>query len=160
MARLGPMGLPLYPRIKLEARGVSKILSRRAHVILPVEVVADIDKLVGKRGRSAFLTELARREIKLRHQRQVLRETFRAGKTEDHPELTQGATAWMQQIRALDNHVVRRSRTSPGREMTYLLDSSVLIDTLNDPADEPVFSGIGISAPIALAPRKKGYGLP
>src|SRR5438034_7561881 len=50
---------------------VSKSLSRRAHVILPVDVIADIDKLVGKRGRSAFLTELAQREIKIRHQREV-----------------------------------------------------------------------------------------
>jgi hypothetical protein len=82
---------------------VSKNLTRRAHVILPIDVVADIDKLVGKRGRSAFLTELAQREIKLRHQREVLRETAGAWKSEDHPELAQGAAAWVRQIRALDN---------------------------------------------------------
>jgi hypothetical protein len=35
--------------------------NRRAHVIVPIEVVADIDKLVGERGRSAFLTEIAQR---------------------------------------------------------------------------------------------------
>jgi hypothetical protein len=81
---------------------VSKTLRRRAHVILPVEVVADIDRLVGKRGRSAFLTELAQREIKLRRQREALRETAGAWKTEDHPELAQGAAAWVRQIRALD----------------------------------------------------------
>jgi hypothetical protein len=81
---------------------VSKNLSRRTHVILPVDVVADIDKLVGKRGRSAFLTELAQREIKLRHQREVLRETAGAWKAADHPELAQGAAAWVRQIRALD----------------------------------------------------------
>ena len=52
-----------------------KNLTKRAHVILPVDLVSDIDKLVGKRGRSAFLTELAQREIKLRRQREVLRET-------------------------------------------------------------------------------------
>jgi hypothetical protein len=82
---------------------VSKNLNRRAHVILPIDVVADIDKLVGKRGRSAFLTELAQREIKLRHKREVLRETAGAWKSEDHPELAQGAAAWVRQIRALDN---------------------------------------------------------
>ena len=80
---------------------VSKAL-RRAHVILPADVVADIDKLVGKRGRSVFLTELAQREIKLRRQREVLRETAGAWKAEDHPELAQGAAAWVRQIRALD----------------------------------------------------------
>lgn len=78
--------------------------SRRTHVILPVELVADIDKLVGKRGRSAFITELAQREIKLRRQREVLRETAGAWKAEDHPELAEGAAAWVRQMRSLDNH--------------------------------------------------------
>jgi len=83
---------------------VSRSLSRRTHVILPVSVIADIDKLVGKRGRSAFLTELAQREIKIRHQREVLRETAGAWKSEDHPELAQGAAAWVREMRALDDH--------------------------------------------------------
>jgi hypothetical protein len=81
---------------------VSKNLSRRAHIILPVDLVADIDKLVGKRGRSAFLAELAQREIKIRRQREVLRETAGAWKAEDHPELAKGAAAWVRQIRADD----------------------------------------------------------
>ena len=80
-----------------------KNLTRRAHVILPVDVVADIDKLVGKRGRSAFLAELAQREIKLRRQRDVLREIAGAWKSKDHPELAQGADAWVRQIRDLDS---------------------------------------------------------
>ncbi len=66
---------------------MSSNLSRRAHVILPVDLIADIDKLVGKRGRSAFPAELAQREIKLRHQREMLRQTAGAWKAEDHPEL-------------------------------------------------------------------------
>jgi hypothetical protein len=82
---------------------VPKSLTRRAHVTLPVDVVAGIDKLVGKRGRSAFITELAQREIKIRHQREVLRETAGAWKSEDHPELAQGAAAWVRRIRDLDN---------------------------------------------------------
>jgi hypothetical protein len=82
---------------------VLKNLNRRTHVVLPVDVVAEIDKLVGKRGRSAFLAELARREIKIRHQRDVLRETAGAWKSEDHPELAEGAAAWISQMRALDN---------------------------------------------------------
>jgi hypothetical protein len=80
-------------------KSVSKNLSRTAHVALPVAVAADIDRLVGKRSRSAFLTELAQREIKIRRQR----EAAGAWKSEDHPELAQGAAAWVRQIRALDN---------------------------------------------------------
>jgi hypothetical protein len=82
--------------------GVSKNVTRRAHVILPIDVIANIDRLVGKRGRSAFLTELAQREIKLRLQRQALRESAGAWKPEDHPELTHGAATWVRQIRSLD----------------------------------------------------------
>jgi hypothetical protein len=65
-------------------------------------VVAEIDKLVGKRGRSAFLTELAEREIMIRRQREALREAAGAWKDEDHPELSQGAYAWVRKIRSLD----------------------------------------------------------
>jgi hypothetical protein len=82
---------------------VPKNLTRTAHVTLPVDALADIDKRVGKRSRSAFLTELAQREIKIRRQREVLRETAEAWKPEDHPELAQGAAAWVRQIRERDN---------------------------------------------------------
>jgi len=62
--------------------------------------VADIDKLVGKRGRSAFLTDVARDEIQRRQQRQALREVAGAWKDEDHPELKDGAAAWVRQMRS------------------------------------------------------------
>jgi hypothetical protein len=91
---------------------VHKNETRRTHVILPVDLVADIDKLVGKRGRSAFITELAQREIKLRRQREVLRETAGAWKAEHHPELAEGAAAWVRQMRSLDN---RRFEELEGR---------------------------------------------
>ena len=74
----------------------------RVHVILPVDLVSDIDELVGKRGRSAFLTELAQREIKIRRQREALQESAGAWKSENHPELAQGAAQWVRQIRDFD----------------------------------------------------------
>jgi len=67
---------------------------------LPVEVVADIDKLVGKRGRSAFITEVARDEILRRKQRNALRQAAGTWKDKDHPELKQGAAAWVKRMRA------------------------------------------------------------
>jgi hypothetical protein len=78
-------------------------------VILPVDLVADTDKLVGKRSRSAFLAELAQREIKLRRQREALRETAGAWKPGHHPELAQGAAAWVREMRSLDS---QRSETT------------------------------------------------
>jgi len=49
------------------------------------------------------LTELAQREIKLRLQRQALRESAGAWKPEDHPELANGGAAWVRRIRSLDS---------------------------------------------------------
>jgi len=38
--------------------------SRRAHVLLPEDLVKEIDSLVGPRGRSAFLVDTARNEVR------------------------------------------------------------------------------------------------
>jgi metal-responsive CopG/Arc/MetJ family transcriptional regulator len=38
----------------------------RTHVILPKELVASVDRLVGKRERSKFITEAVERELKRR----------------------------------------------------------------------------------------------
>jgi hypothetical protein len=67
--------------------------------VLPLEIIADIDKLVGKRGRSAFLAEVARDEIQRRKQRNALRAAKGAWKDEDHPELKNGAAAWVNEMR-------------------------------------------------------------
>jgi metal-responsive CopG/Arc/MetJ family transcriptional regulator len=76
------------------------MLTKRAHVILPVDLVAEIDKLVGKRGRSAFLAEVAREEIQRRRQRSALKKAAGAWKDEDHPELKHGAATWVRRMRA------------------------------------------------------------
>jgi hypothetical protein len=79
---------------------VATLLRKRTHVILPVDVVAGIDKLVGKRGRSAFLAEIAREEIQRRQQRNAIRKATGAWRDEDHPELKRGSTAWIRRMRA------------------------------------------------------------
>jgi hypothetical protein len=65
----------------------------------PADVIAEIDKIVSHGKRTAFLVELARREIKLNRQRQALRSATGAWKAEDHPELAAGAAGWVRQIR-------------------------------------------------------------
>ena len=79
-------------------------------MILPVEVVADIDKLVGKRGRSAFITEVAREEILRRKQRTALQKSAAAWKDKDHPELKQGSAAWVNRMRAESEERFRQIR--------------------------------------------------
>ncbi len=65
----------------------------------PPEVIAEIDKMVSHGKRTAFLVDLARREIRLSRQRNALRAATGAWMAEDHPELAQGAAKWVHEIR-------------------------------------------------------------
>jgi hypothetical protein len=66
----------------------------RTSVQLPPEVVAEIDKIVGRRRRSAFLVELARREIKRQRLLKVFADREPIWKDADHhPELAHGLDA-------------------------------------------------------------------
>jgi hypothetical protein len=72
---------------------------QRVMVPYPKDVIAEIDKVVSHGKRTAFLVDLARREVKLLRQRQALRAATGAWKAEDHPELAAGATEWVREIR-------------------------------------------------------------
>jgi Arc/MetJ-type ribon-helix-helix transcriptional regulator len=89
---------------------VTKVLTKRAHVILPEDVVAGIDRLVGKRGRSAFLAEVAREEIQRRQQREALKAAAGSWKDKDHPELKRGSAAWVRKMRAQSETRFQRIR--------------------------------------------------
>ena len=65
----------------------------------PPEVIAEIDQIVSHGKRTAFLVELAKREIKLNRQRQALRAATGTWKAEEHPELAGGAASWVREIR-------------------------------------------------------------
>ncbi|MGH9622721.1 MAG: hypothetical protein ACRD6B_25470 [Bryobacteraceae bacterium] len=80
---------------------------KRAHLILPDELLADIDSLVGPRGRSAFLVEVLRQEVNRRRLLAALNDPEPAWKDEDRPELAQGAAAWVRRMRYEDNRIER-----------------------------------------------------
>ena len=73
--------------------------SQRAHVVLPENLVRDIDELVGPRGRSAFLVETAQAEIRRRQLLRFLESTEPVWRDEDHPELADGSAAWVRKLR-------------------------------------------------------------
>ena len=79
--------------------GTETQVMTRTHVILPDEVVAAIDELVGQRGRSSFLAEAARIAIKRRRLQVFLASDQAAWKSEDHPELAEGADAVVRAMR-------------------------------------------------------------
>jgi hypothetical protein len=88
--------------------------TKRAHVVLPEELISEIDKMVGARGRSAFLAEVARREIKRRRLLQLFRRKEPIWKDADHPELKEGAAAWVRKLR--EESVARFQRIQKQRD--------------------------------------------
>jgi len=74
----------------------------RTHVILPPELLAAIDSLVGQRGRSRFLAQAARQEVKRLQLLKAVRESAGSWKLKHHPELKNGAAAWVSKMRRED----------------------------------------------------------
>ena len=73
--------------------------SGSAQIVLPADLLQEIDELVGISARTEFITDLARREV---HRLRLLQ--FLGGKPpgwdlEKHPELKDGAAQWVESIR-------------------------------------------------------------
>ena len=90
--------------------------NRRTHVIIPEQLVEEIDNLVGKRSRSQFLVEAATYELKRQQQIAALRAATGAWKLADHPELKGGAVAYQRKLRAESDRRLKQqtARTSRG----------------------------------------------
>lgn len=71
----------------------------RTHIIFPEDLIREIDQLVGPRGRSAFLVDSARKELRRQQQLRFLESDEPAWTDTEHPELTQGAGAWVRKMR-------------------------------------------------------------
>jgi hypothetical protein len=76
----------------------------RTHVLLPKDVVEEIDRSVGERRRSAFLTEAARRELRRARQRRALEELAGSLKDVDVPgwETPESTAEWVRQQRRIE----------------------------------------------------------
>lgn len=80
----------------------------RTHVLLPEDLIREIDALVGPRGRSAFIVETARDAVRRKRLLEFLRSDEPAWKDEDHPELAGGASKWVRKLRAEGERATRR----------------------------------------------------
>jgi hypothetical protein len=80
----------------------------RTHVVMPNDLVAEIDRIVGKRGRSEFIVHAAQRELKRLQQLKALEKIKGAWRDEDHPELSAGSAEWVRLIRREGDARVRR----------------------------------------------------
>lgn len=73
--------------------------TRRAHILLPEDLAREIDALAGRRGRSAFLVETAREEVRRRKLLRFLDQDSPAWRKEERPELAKGAAKWVRKLR-------------------------------------------------------------
>ena len=88
---------------------------KRAHFFIPEDLLADIDKLVGKGKRNSLVVEILGNEIRRRRLLQILDDAAGCWKDEDHPELKDGAYAWVRQMRDNDD---KRTREKLGDWLT------------------------------------------
>ena len=72
---------------------------RRAHIVIPEDLLAQVDALVGQRGRSAFLTEVIRREVNRRRLLEILSDPE---PLLNYPDLRQGGVAFERKLREQD----------------------------------------------------------
>lgn len=87
---------------------INSVTVIRTHVLMPEDLVREIDALVGPRGRSAFLVETARNEVRRKKQLDFLNSDQPAWKDENHPELAEGAAAWVRKLRAESERATKR----------------------------------------------------
>jgi Arc/MetJ-type ribon-helix-helix transcriptional regulator len=76
--------------------------TKRIHIVIPADLASEIDTLVGKRGRSGFLAEAARKELNRLRMLKALEKAAGSWKDKDHPELRKGAARWVESIRKED----------------------------------------------------------
>ena len=81
---------------------------RRTHVVLSDQLVKDIDRLVGSRQRSSFITQAAEKELMRLRQIEALKAAAGAWKDKDHPELKQGAAKWVRKLRQESERRLRK----------------------------------------------------
>jgi hypothetical protein len=73
-----------------------------AQIVLPADLLQEIDELVGIGARTEFITDLARREVHRLRLPQFLGEKPPGWDLEKHPELKDGAPKWVESIRRDD----------------------------------------------------------
>ena len=85
--------------------------TKRAHILLPYDLIREIDSIVGPRGRSAFLVETAREAVRRRKLLQFLESDAPGWKDSDHPELSREAATWVRQLRReSDKRITKKNR--------------------------------------------------
>ena len=84
---------------------------RRTHVVMPKELVAAIDKLVGRRARSKFLTEAAEEKVRRERLSRAMEKVAGSLVGSETPtgwETSEGAADWVRASRGADKERLDR----------------------------------------------------
>jgi metal-responsive CopG/Arc/MetJ family transcriptional regulator len=73
--------------------------TKQANFLLPEELLDELKKTVSKREQSKVVAEALRKELKRINLQKALDSSFGAWKDADHPELTEGAEAYVRKLR-------------------------------------------------------------
>jgi hypothetical protein len=91
--------------------------TQRAHILIPSDLLREIDALVGPRGRTSFLLETAREELRRRKLLSFLDGKKPAWKEASHSE--ENPAEWVRALRSASEHrtgkAPRRSRRGKRR---------------------------------------------
>ena len=82
----------------------------RTHVVFPKELVAEVDRLVGQRKRSAFVTEAVAEKVARERLGRALETTagILAGDAYPKWETPEKVSAWVRELRAVDIEATER----------------------------------------------------
>jgi len=83
-------------------------VTKRTHVVVPEELVKEIDRLSGKRKRSWFITQAVRKEIQRLNFLKAVKETAGAWQDKDHPEFKKGIDNWVKKLREEDEKRLKK----------------------------------------------------
>lgn len=75
---------------------------KRTHVVVPEELIREVDRLSGKRKRSQFIVQAIKKEVQRLNYVSAVRETAGAWDEKDHPELKNGSEGWVRKLRDED----------------------------------------------------------
>jgi hypothetical protein len=83
----------------------------RTHVVIPRDVLDEVDRVAGQRRRSDFVTEALREKLQRERQAHALREGIGALDPDDYPDwrTPRKTSAWVRRTRAADNAALKRT---------------------------------------------------
>ena len=87
--------------------------TQRAHIVIPSDLLREIDAIVGPRGRTAFLLETARGEVRRRKLLGFLKGKEIAWKEKDHRD--EESAAWVRKLRSESEGRIEAENPQPSR---------------------------------------------